>query len=77
MSIEDLKSLMEPGRVVEDQDVIRAYIDDWTGRDKGSTSAVSPEDFFKVGVGAMSVSSFNVRIFSGLTKLLLRQARHF
>ena len=41
MSIEDLKSLMEPGRVVEDQDVIRTYIDDWTGRYKGSTSAVT------------------------------------
>ena len=41
MSIEDLKSLMEPGRVVEDQEVIRTYIDDWTGRYKGSTSAVT------------------------------------
>ena len=41
MSIEDLKSLMEPGRVVEDQEVIRTYIDDWTGRYKGFTSAVT------------------------------------
>ena len=41
MSIEDLKSLMEPGRVVEDQDVIRTHIDDWTGRYKGFTSAVT------------------------------------
>ena len=41
MSIEDLKSLMEPGRVVEDQDVIRTYIDDWTGRHKGFAPAVA------------------------------------
>ena len=41
MGIEDLKSLMKPGRVVEDQDVIGTYIDDWTGRHKGFTSAVA------------------------------------
>ena len=40
MSIEELKSLLGPGRVNEDQEVIKTYSDDWTGRYKGFAPAV-------------------------------------
>ncbi len=41
MNIEELKVLLGSDRINEDQDVIRTYSDDWTGRYKGSTSAVT------------------------------------
>ena len=44
MSIAELKSLLGSGRISEDEDVIKTYSDDWTGRYRGSARAViSPQ----------------------------------
>ena len=40
MRIEELRSLLGPGRINEDPDIIKTYSDDWTGRYKGFTPAV-------------------------------------
>ena len=40
MNIEELKVLLGSDRINEDQDVIRTYSDDWTGRYKGFSPAV-------------------------------------
>ena len=44
MSIAELKSLLGSGRISEDEDIIKTYSDDWTGRYRGFARAViSPE----------------------------------
>ena len=44
MSIAELKSLLGSGRISEDEDIIKTYSDDWTGRYRGSARAViSPQ----------------------------------
>ena len=44
MSIAELKSLLGSGRISEDEDIIKTYIDDWTGRYRGFARAViSPQ----------------------------------
>ncbi len=44
MSIAELKSLLGSGRISEDEDIIKTYSDDWTGRYTGSARAViSPQ----------------------------------
>lgn len=44
MSITELKSLLGSGRISEDEDIIKTYSDDWTGRYRGSARAViSPQ----------------------------------
>ena len=49
MSIAELKSLLGSGRISEDEDVIKTYSDDWTGRYRGSARAViSPQSTYEV-----------------------------
>ena len=49
MSIAELKSLLGSGRISEDEDVIKTYSDDWTGRYRGSARAViSPQSIDEV-----------------------------
>ena len=44
MSIAELKSLLGSGRISEDEDIIKTYSDDWTGRYRGFARAViSPQ----------------------------------
>jgi len=44
MSIAELKSLLGSGRISEDEDIIKTFSDDWTGRYRGSARAViSPQ----------------------------------
>ena len=44
MSIAELKSLLGSDRISEDEDIIKTYSDDWTGRYRGSARAViSPQ----------------------------------
>ena len=49
MSIAELKSLLGSGRISEDEDIIKTYSDDWTGRYRGFARAViSPESIDEV-----------------------------
>ena len=49
MSIAELKSLLGSGRISEDEDIIKTYSDDWTGRYRGSARAViSPQSTYEV-----------------------------
>lgn len=49
MSIAELKSLLGSGRISEDEDIIKTYSDDWTGRYRGSARAViSPQSIDEV-----------------------------
>ncbi len=49
MSIAELKSLLGSSRISEDEDIIKTYSDDWTGRYRGFARAViSPESIDEV-----------------------------
>ncbi|MEC7153425.1 MAG: FAD-binding oxidoreductase [Actinomycetota bacterium] len=49
MSIAELKSLLGSGRISEDEDIIKTFSDDWTGRYRGSARAViSPQSTYEV-----------------------------
>ena len=49
MSIAELKSLLGSDRISEDEDIIKTYSDDWTGRYRGSARAViSPQSIDEV-----------------------------
>ncbi|MEC7578339.1 MAG: FAD-binding oxidoreductase [Actinomycetota bacterium] len=49
MSIAELKSLLGSSRISEDEDIIKTFSDDWTGRYRGSARAViSPQSTYEV-----------------------------
>ena len=63
MSIAELKSLLGSGRISEDEDVIKTYSDDWTGRYRGSARAViSPQSTDEVAEILNWCSTNQVRV---------------